>query len=101
MEKEREKYHQNIRNVINALQNTGYDTGPSSTQIIPVIIGDDTETIELADWLEEQGILATAIRPPTVPENSSRIRFTLSLRHTDDQIDYLLEKMKEWYDAGS
>lgn len=101
MQEERDKYHQNIEKVLVALQDTGYDTGPSSTQIIPVVIGEEADTLELAEWLEEQGILATAIRPPTVPENSSRIRFTLSLSHTDAQIDYLLEKMKEWYDAGS
>jgi len=101
MQEEREKYHQNITKVLAALQDAGFDTGPSSTQIIPVILGDESETLELADWLEEQGILATAIRPPTVPENSSRIRFTLSLKHTDAQIDYLLEKMREWNHAGS
>ncbi len=101
MQEEREKYHQNITKVLAALQDAGFDTGPSGTQIIPVILGDESETLELADWLEEQGILATAIRPPTVPENSSRIRFTLSLKHTDAQIDYLLEKMREWNHAGS
>lgn len=101
MEKQRARYHQTIEKVRDRLQGYGFDTGPSSTQIIPVIIGDEVETLELAEWLEEQGILATAIRPPTVPENSSRIRLTMSLAHTDAQIDYLLNKMKEWSNAGS
>lgn len=101
MEDERARYHQTIEKVRSGLQASGFNTGPSSTQIIPVIIGDEAETLNLAEWLEEQGILASAIRPPTVPENSSRIRLTISLAHTDAQIDFLLNKMKEWSDAGS
>lgn len=101
MEDRRTGYHQTIEKVRNGLQAYGFDTGPSSTQIIPVIIGDEAETLKLAEWLEEKGILATGIRPPTVPENSSRIRLTISLAHTEAQIEYLLNTMKEWSDAGS
>ncbi len=98
---ERKKYHKKISEVRRRLEDMSYDTGPSTTQIIPVIIGDEKETVALAQWLEEQGILATAIRPPTVPENSSRIRITVTVRHTDEQIDYLLSRMKEFKHAGN
>lgn len=98
---ERAAYHQNITTVNRRLRELGYDTGPSTTQIIPIIIGDETETLSLAEWLESQGMLASAIRPPTVPENSSRIRITLSSVHTERQINYLLQKLEEWKDAGS
>lgn len=92
----RNKYHGNIGYLKNSLQELGFDTGSSSTQIIPVIIGDDAETLKLSHWLEEQGILAIAIRPPTVSENSARIRLTLSAAHRREHIDYLLDKLKEW-----
>lgn len=98
---ERNKYHKRISEVRNSLQDIGFDTGASSTQIIPLIIGGEKETVALAQWLEEQGILATAIRPPTVPKNSSRIRITLTARHTEEQIDYLLSRMKEFKHAGN
>ena len=99
LDKERQEHHGKIFKVIEQLQELGFDTGPTSTQIIPVILGDESKTIELAKWLETQGILATAIRPPTVPENSSRIRMTITGQHTDAQIDYFLAKMKEWKNA--
>lgn len=101
LNKERASYHHTISKVIRELSDFGYEAGPSSTQIIPVILGDEKETVALAEWLEKQGILATAIRPPTVPENSSRIRFTITSKHSDDHIDYLLKKMKEWIHAES
>lgn len=101
LNEERAAYHQKIRLVKDELNAVGFDTGPSTTQIIPVIIGDEQETLGLAKWLEGEGILATAIRPPTVPTNSSRIRITLSSAHTDDHINYLLQKLGEWKNAGS
>lgn len=101
LEKEREEYHKNIFKMIDQLQEFGFDTGPTSTQIIPIILGDESKTLKLAQWLEEQGILATAIRPPTVPENSSRIRITVTAKHTEGPIDCFLDKMKEWKDAGN
>lgn len=97
--KERQEYQRKIYDVITRLQDLGYDTGPTSTQIIPVILNDESESIKLAEWLEARGILATAIRPPTVPDNSSRIRITITGRHTYEHIDYFLEKIKEWENA--
>lgn len=96
LESEREAYHRRIAEVRQAIQDAGFATGPSSTQIIPVIIGDERQTLDMASWLESQGILATAIRPPTVPEQGSRIRFTLSMRHTDEHIERLITALKSW-----
>lgn len=101
MNKKRTGYHSNINYLRTSIQNLGYNTGPSDSQIIPLIIGSDDETLKLSEWLEANGILATAIRPPTVPENSARIRLTLTAAHTREHIDYLLTKLEEWKDAGS
>ena len=75
------------------LQALGFDTAGSDTQIIPLIVGGEEETLALARRLEERGLLAVAIRPPTVPRGTSRIRFALSSVHTDEDVDRLLEAL--------
>lgn len=73
-----------------ALQAAGLDTGGSSTQIVPVIIGDEHRTLAIARALEDRGVLGIAIRPPTVPKGTSRIRFALSAVHSEADIDRLI-----------
>ncbi len=96
MQEKRKKYHQNIELVRSEIQKAGFNTGSSSTQIIPILVGDEQETVELSDFMKENGILATAIRPPTVPESSSRIRITLSSEHTGQHINRLTEILGRW-----
>jgi 8-amino-7-oxononanoate synthase len=57
--------------------------------IIPVIIGDNARTLELAAALEERGHLVGAIRPPTVPQGTSRLRISLSAAHSQEDFDRL------------
>lgn len=68
----------------------GLDTGDSSTQIVPVILGEEERTLRVAARLEEAGLLGIAIRPPTVPNGTSRIRFALSAAHSDADIERLI-----------
>jgi len=82
-----------VRQELNAM---GFDTGASATQIIPVLIGDTQKTLSLSKWLADQGILALAIRPPTVPDGASRIRISLSAEHTPIHIGQLIEAFKGW-----
>lgn len=97
MEEERERYHQKIKKVKRELVELGYDTGASTSQIIPVIVGEDQKTLKLSEYLRERhGILATAIRPPTVSEQSSRIRLTVTSIHTDEQIKHLIDALGRW-----
>ncbi|HYW36082.1 MAG TPA: 8-amino-7-oxononanoate synthase [Balneolaceae bacterium] len=96
LQEEREKFHQNIEFFCQSARELGFDTGLSSTQIIPLIVGDDQEALQLSDWLRENGILATAIRPPTVPREQSRIRVSLSSRHTKKQLKKFLNTLKNW-----
>jgi len=69
----------------------GLDTGPSASQIVPVILGDERRTLAVAAALEREGVLAVAIRPPTVPPGTSRIRFALSAAHDEADIDRLID----------
>ncbi len=61
----------------------------SSSPIQPIMIGDDARALAIAHSLHEAGFYVRAIRPPTVPEGTARLRITLTHDHTDDQIDLL------------
>jgi len=65
----------------------------SQTAIQPLIIGDEKQTVSISQQLFNAGFLATAIRPPTVPEGTSRLRITLSARHTQAHIEQLIETL--------
>ena len=76
-----------------ALQQQGWNCGASTTQIIPVILGNEEAATSLAAILYENGILAPAIRPPTIPRGTSRLRFSLSAAHKAEDIDRLISIM--------
>ncbi len=73
------------------LQAAGFDTCGSTTQIVPMMLGDEARALAVAAGLEGAGFLAAAIRPPTVPAGTSRIRFTLSAAHTLEEVAALAE----------
>lgn len=75
------------------LQALGFDTGPSDTQIVPVVIGGEADALAASAALEQAGILGVAIRPPTVPEGESRIRFSLSAAHDHADVARVLDAM--------
>lgn len=58
--------------------------------ILPILIGDAASAVAFAEHLLAQGVYAPAIRPPTVPDNTSRIRVTVTSEHTTDHIDAAL-----------
>ncbi|MHB1711322.1 MAG: aminotransferase class I/II-fold pyridoxal phosphate-dependent enzyme [Acidimicrobiales bacterium] len=61
--------------------------------IIPIVLGSETKAVEVAAALLDRGLLVPAIRPPTVPPGTSRLRIAMSAAHTDDGIDRLLAAM--------
>ncbi|AJJ11052.1 8-amino-7-oxononanoate synthase [Yersinia rohdei] len=65
--------------------------GASETAIQPLLVGDNQQTLALAEQLRAAGLWVTAIRPPTVPPGGARLRLTLSAAHQSDDIDRLLE----------
>lgn len=72
------------------LTRLGLDHGASSTQIVPAVIGPEDEAMALSARLETAGFLASAIRPPTVPPGTSRLRLALRAGHSEADIDDLL-----------
>ncbi|AJP48494.1 8-amino-7-oxononanoate synthase [Rugosibacter aromaticivorans] len=71
----------------------GIDTLTSTTQIIPAVLGSEAAALTAQKKLEDRGVLAIAIRPPTVPTGSSRLRFALSTALTDVDFEYLLDTL--------
>lgn len=77
-----------------ALHAKGLDTLSSVTQIVPVVLGDAARALAAAERLRAAGILAVAIRPPTVPAGSARLRFSLSAALTDGEFERLLAAVR-------
>jgi 8-amino-7-oxononanoate synthase len=68
----------------------GLQLGESSTPIQPWIVGDTEQAVALSARLREEGVLISAIRPPTVPQGTARLRITFSAAHDEDDVDRLL-----------
>lgn len=73
------------------LQESGFDTGNSSSQIVPVIIGDNNNALQISQALRTKNIFVKAIRPPAVPEGSARLRFSVTLAHTRKDLENVTE----------
>ena len=69
------------------LQDAGLDTANSESQIIPIIVGDTTKTLSFSNRLKDRGILAIAIRPPSVPKDTSRLRISVTLGHSRELLE--------------
>jgi 8-amino-7-oxononanoate synthase len=69
----------------------GFALPPSRTPIQPLVVGDEAAAVALADALLAAGFLVPAIRPPTVPAGTSRLRFTFSAAHDEDHVARLLD----------
>ena len=95
MDKERAYLYNISQNFRQEISSFGFNCGESQTQIIPLIIEESNEALYFSDALKSQGLWATAIRPPTVPNHSARIRFAFSVMHTETDIEKLLHILKK------
>lgn len=77
-----------------ALQEAGFSTMASETQIIPVVVGDAGPTMEFSRQLLAEGIFVQGIRPPTVPPGSCRLRCTVMATHTMEELAWAAETIK-------
>jgi len=81
-----EHLRRNAAGLRQVLLEHGLDTGPSRSQIVPVIVGDARRTATLSDRALEGGVLAQAIQPPAVPEGGSLLRLTAMANHRGDEL---------------
>ncbi|WP_027852927.1 8-amino-7-oxononanoate synthase [Marinobacterium litorale] len=89
----REKLARLIERFRTGASQLGFELMNSSTPIQPILVGSADEALRLSEALEDRGIFVSAIRPPTVPAGSARLRVTLSASHTDAQVDRLLDAL--------
>jgi 8-amino-7-oxononanoate synthase len=82
----RERVLHSSENLCQQLKQQGWDTGRSTSQIVPVLIGDAGRTMHIAAALRERGLLVPGIRPPSVPPGRSLLRISVTAAHTDEMI---------------
>ena len=82
------RLQENVNYMTDQLISMGIDA-TNETPIFPILIGRNEDTLAVSDYLYENGIIGTAIRPPTVPIGESRIRLTVTAAHHREQIDYV------------
>jgi 8-amino-7-oxononanoate synthase len=95
MNQARSRLQENCRRFIAGLKQAGIVHKNHGTPIIPIIVGDAERTLKSALRLRELGIFVTAIRPPTVPEGTSRLRFTISSSLSTEDIDTALDALSK------
>lgn len=91
----RERLRELISRLKAGLQDSPWRLLPSDTPIQPLLVGGNTEALALSARLAEQGLLVPAIRPPTVPQGTARLRISLSADHDAGDVDRLIAALRQ------
>ncbi len=86
MEQERQRVSLLAENFRKKLNEKGFDTAASATQIVPIVIGNTQKTLETAAHLKTEGYWVSPIRPPTVPKGTSRLRVSFCPHHPEQEV---------------
>ncbi len=87
----RARLHANVDRLRAGLQALGFATGAGAAPIVPLVLGDEAHALALAAGLARQHVYAPAIRPPTVPPDGARLRFSVRADHAVEEIDRAIE----------
>jgi 8-amino-7-oxononanoate synthase len=79
----------------NAVRGTSWTLGESTTAVQALVIGSNDEALAVMDGLRARGLWVPAIRPPTVPEGTARLRIALSAAHSEADVDRLVQALSE------
>lgn len=90
-----DKLWENAKKIRDGLRGLGYEIPKGAGPIMPVIVGENEEALRMSQKLLEEGVLIVAIRPPTVPKGTARLRLSVSAVHTDEDIQKLLDAFKK------
>ena len=96
----RSRLQANANRLRSALRGLGIPTGPSTTQIVPVMVGENAATMHLCERLLERGYYAQGIRYPSVPEGTARLRIALMATHEPEEIDAFARAIGEEWPQG-
>jgi 8-amino-7-oxononanoate synthase len=100
LEPERQHLQTLAHDLRQSVQHLGFETLGSSSQIVPLLVGSNEQALSLSAWLEQQGLLAIAIRPPTVPAGMARLRLALSAVHQPQQVHHCVAALEAWQRAS-
>jgi 8-amino-7-oxononanoate synthase len=97
----RQRLHQLAEELRCRLRSIGHDPGPSCSHIVPLVAGAPRAAVLLSRQLLREGLLVPAIRPPSVPEGTARLRISLTASHTSADIDRLITALgRLWPRSG-
>jgi len=80
----------------NGLRSLGYETIPGEHPVVPLMIRDTSKTEHLVGYLFNKGVLATGLKYPVVPRGDEKIRFQIAANHTEADLQYVLDVLKEY-----
>ncbi|WP_339048754.1 8-amino-7-oxononanoate synthase [Candidatus Mesenet endosymbiont of Phosphuga atrata] len=95
LDNERQNLSLKAEDIRKRLKELGFNTGNSTTHIIPIILGDENMAITAKAELLKQGFIVSAVRPPTVPPGTSRLRIALNVSHSKSDLDHLICALKQ------
>jgi 8-amino-7-oxononanoate synthase len=101
MDAERNELLRRAQRFIRELKREGFDTDGSTSQIVPVVLGRNEETLKAAAHLQNEGFAVRAIRPPTVPSGQSRLRLSLTALIAEEELMRLIGSLVKWREAES
>jgi len=96
MEQEREELRRRSARLVRSLRMEGFDTAGSESQIVPVVLGNNEDTVNAAAYLQRSGFAVRAIRPPTVPAGRARLRFSITIQVSEEQLKRLAGSLAAW-----
>jgi 8-amino-7-oxononanoate synthase len=101
MEAERQSLLKRASRMIAALRREGFDTAGSGSQIVPVVLGKNEDTLKAAGHLQREGFGVRAIRPPTVPAGGARLRLSLTVPIPESELRRLVDCLTKWREKRS
>jgi 8-amino-7-oxononanoate synthase len=96
MDLDRQRLIRNASRLVHDLQAHGFDTATSASQIVPIVFGNNEDTLSAAEYLQREGFGVRAVRPPTVPEGRSRIRLSLTTLIDQQKLSHLVDSLVAW-----
>jgi len=96
MDDERAELHLRSQDFATSLQRDGWDCLGTTTQIVPAVIGANDDAVAAAEFLQHAGFAARAIRPPTVPPGTARLRFSVTHKITAAELEKLAATLSTW-----
>jgi 7-keto-8-aminopelargonate synthetase-like enzyme len=98
----RRRVRQNADRLRGGLRARGLNPGSSASPIVPIILGDNDKTVTAGERLRDAGFLVGAVRPPTVPSGTARLRVSVTAAHTEEDLEGLLKALERVLgDVGS